>query len=100
RLVGGLFANGRILSGSQTEAVVVPTGAIRGEGAQTFVWAVQDGTVARRPVTLAERDDARGVVAVSSGLEGGEQVIVAPGQIEEGTRVRIGAAPPAPQQEG
>jgi membrane fusion protein, multidrug efflux system len=99
-LVGGQFATGRILSGGETEAVVIPSAALRQQGEQTFVWAIEDGVVARRPVTLGSRDEARGVVAITGGLEAGQQVVVAPGAIQEGTRVRVGVqAAPAPTGE-
>jgi membrane fusion protein (multidrug efflux system) len=90
-LVGGLFATGRVLAGDAREAVVVPAAAVRGSGADAYVWAVEDGTIVRRPVTTGVRDEARGVVAITSGLTGGEQVVVAPGELEEGLRVRVAA---------
>lgn len=94
-LVGGLFATGRILSGEQAEAVVVPVAALREEGGQTFVWVIENGVIARRVVAVGSRDEAAGVVAIASGLQAGEQVVVAPGAIQEGTRVQVGAAAPA-----
>lgn len=100
QLVGGLFATGRIATGASTESVVVPTSAIREAGAQAYVMVVAEGVVARRDVTLGVRDEAAGVVAIESGLQGGEQVIVAPGQIQEGVQVRIGgSATPSPTAE-
>ncbi len=99
-LVGGQFATGRILSGGETEAVVVPSAALRRQGDETFVWAVEDGVVVKRPVTVGSRDEARGVVAITGGLQAGEQVVVAPGAIQEGIRVRVGvAAAPSPAGE-
>jgi len=100
QLVGGQFATGRILSGGEAEAVVVPLTALRQQGAETFVWTVEEGVVAKRPVTVGERDEARGVVAITGGLEAGQRVVVAPGAIAEGTRVRVGAgSAPAPAGE-
>lgn len=92
-LVGGLFATGRVLAGGGESAVVVPAAAVRGTGSATYVWLIENGAAVRRPVTTGARDDARGVVAVTSGLSGGEQVVVAPGELREGAQVRIGAAP-------
>ena len=89
-LVGGLFATGRVLAGSE-QAVVVPNAAIRGTGQNTYVWKIENGVVARQAVTTGMRDESRGVVAVTQGLKGGEQVVVAPGELEEGAKVRIGA---------
>lgn len=90
-LVGGLFATGRVLAGEGDSAVVVPRAAIRGTGTGTYVWVIQDGEATRRAVTTGARDEARGVVAVSSGLQAGEQVVVAPGEFREGAPVRITA---------
>ncbi len=88
-LIGGLFATGQVLTGSQRQVVTVPTAAVRGSGANAFVLVVEGGEVKRRPVQAGERDVARGVVAVASGLNGGEQVIVSPGEVAEGTPVRL-----------
>lgn len=90
-LIGGLFATGRIQTGEAQEDVVVPVGAVRESGANTYVWTVEDGVVHQQAVTTGARDETRGVVAITSGLSGGEQVVVAPGELEEGTRVRLAA---------
>jgi membrane fusion protein, multidrug efflux system len=90
-LVGGLFATGRVLAGGSEQAVVVPTAAVRGSGANSYVWVVQEGRAIRRPVTIGTRDEAQGVVAIAQGLQAGEQVVVAPGEFEDGASVRITA---------
>jgi len=94
-LVGGLFATGRILTGQRQESVVVPTSAVRRDAAQPYVWAIRDGRAVRQPVTVGAEDMHRGVVQVLAGLEPGEQVIAAPGTIEDGALVRIAGTPPA-----
>ena len=91
-LIGGLFATGRVLTGTTREAVAVPAAAVRTAGSESFVWVVRANRAERRVVTLGERDDARGRVAVARGLSAGEQVLVAPGEIEEGARVVVRAA--------
>jgi membrane fusion protein, multidrug efflux system len=97
-LVGGLFATGRVLGQAGQSAVVVPAAAVRGSGNASYVWVIEDGVVAKRPVVTGARDDERAMVAISSGLSGGEQVVVAPGELREGARVRVGAEPaPAPE---
>lgn len=90
-LIAGMFATGRVLTGGGTRAVVVPAGAVRGGGAP-HVLVVDGDSVVRRPVTLGARDDARGVVAVLSGVAAGDRVIVSPGTVPEGTKVRVRAA--------
>lgn len=94
-LVGGVFATGRILTGGQAEVLTVPTGALRGPETEPFVWAIEDGTVVRRPVQVGARSEAQGRVEIEAGLEPGATVIVAPGQMVEGTTVRV-RAPEAP----
>lgn len=96
-LVGGLFATGRVLAEGGQSALVVPAAAIRGSGSATYVWLIENGAAVRRPVVVGVRDDVRGVVAITTGLEPGDQVVVAPGELREGAQVRIGAQPaPAP----
>jgi RND family efflux transporter MFP subunit len=94
-LVGGLFASGRVLAEGGESTIVVPTTAIRGSGADTYVWVIEDGAAVRRPVVTGRRDDSRDVVAIASGLQGGEQVVIAPGELREGAPVRIGTEPAA-----
>jgi membrane fusion protein (multidrug efflux system) len=94
-LLGGLFAAGRVLTGTTRQAVTVPAAAIRTAGDESYVWVVKDDRAERRTVTVGERDDARGVVAVASGLTAGERVVAVPGEIEEGARVVVRAATPA-----
>ncbi|HEX2187311.1 MAG TPA: efflux RND transporter periplasmic adaptor subunit, partial [Longimicrobiaceae bacterium] len=88
-LIGGLFATGHVVTGAQQQVVTVPTAAVRGTGAGAFVLVVEGGQVKRRPVRAGEPDVQRGVVPVLSGLRGGEQVIVSPGEVAEGTPVRM-----------
>ncbi|HEU4561588.1 MAG TPA: efflux RND transporter periplasmic adaptor subunit [Longimicrobium sp.] len=94
-LIGGLFANGRVLTGTTRTAVTVPAAAVRTAGEESFVWVVKNGRAERRVITVGERDDARGVVAVAAGLSAGEQVVAVPGEIEEGARVTVRADAPA-----
>ena len=95
-LVGGLFATGRIVTGNSAETVVIPFAALRQEGGQPFVWLISDGRAVRRPVTPGVRDEASGVVQITDGLEGGEQIIVSPGEVTEGMEVRVeGVTAPA-----
>ena len=88
-LVGGLFATGRIITGASDDVLVIPASAVRTDGGATYVWVVEDGTLQRQPVTIGGQDVARGIVSVASGLEAGQQVLIAPGGAEAGTRVRI-----------
>jgi hypothetical protein len=81
-----------VVTGGDRQTLVVPAAAVRGQGAEQHVLAVVGDSVVRRPVTLGARDDARGVVAVQSGLQAGERVIVSPGTVAAGAKVRVQAA--------
>ncbi len=91
-LIAGMFASGRVVTGGDRQTLVVPAAAVRGQGTEQHVLAVVGDSVVRRPVTLGARDDARGVVAVQSGLQAGERVIVSPGTVAAGAKVRVQAA--------
>jgi RND family efflux transporter MFP subunit len=109
RLVGGQFARGRILTGASATAVLVPEAALRETASgERELFVVTNGRAARRLVTLGPRDEAAGVVAVMSGVQAGERVIVAPTtDITDGTPVTLSGdrpeagtqAAPAPAKE-
>jgi RND family efflux transporter MFP subunit len=110
RLVGGQFARGRIMTGASATAVLVPETAVRETASgEREVFVVINGRAVRRVVTLGPRDDAAGVVAVLSGVQAGERVIVAPTtDIADGTAVTLSgdrpqtgsqATAPAPTKE-
>ena len=99
-LIGGLFATGRVITEAETQAMVVPTAALRGAGATNFVYVVENETIVRKPVTAGARDPIRGVVAITTGLRAGERVVITPGEITEGARVQNPAAQPAATTEG
>ena len=101
QLVGGLFATGRILTGSERQAIVVPEDALRSGGSSSYVWTIRDDAVTRTVVETGTRDRGRGLVEITSGLAEGAQVITGPGDIREGARVEIQlprsrAVPPDP----
>jgi RND family efflux transporter MFP subunit len=97
-LVGGLFATGKVLSGTTEQVLVVPSGAIRKQGNETFVWVLENGAAVKRVVEVGTQDAAAGITAVKGNVKAGDRVIVVPGEIEEGVKVRVaegGAAAPA-----
>ncbi|MET0396934.1 MAG: efflux RND transporter periplasmic adaptor subunit [Longimicrobiaceae bacterium] len=98
QLIAGMFASGRVVTGGDRQVLAVPAAAVRGQGTGQHVLAVVGDSVVRRAVTLGGRDDARGVVAVLSGVQAGERVIVSPGTVPAGAKVRVqeaGASAPA-----
>ncbi|HEY9449159.1 MAG TPA: efflux RND transporter periplasmic adaptor subunit [Gemmatimonadaceae bacterium] len=91
-IIGGQFANGRIIGEKVEDAVVIPELAVRGEGDSAYVLLVANGRVARQLVTVGTRDKATGQVAIARGLQGGEKVIVTPSvQLAPGTQVVLAA---------
>jgi membrane fusion protein (multidrug efflux system) len=99
RLVGGVFATGRVLSDVATSVLVVPESAVRTEGTTTFVWLIVENRLTRRPVVIGARDASTAMLEVVSGLTAGDRVLNAPGNVQEGAPVRFsnegGAAAPA-----
>lgn len=85
RMVGGLFASGRVVLDESRAAVAIPQPGLKtDDSSKTYVYIVEQGRVARRDVTAGVVDEARGMVQIVTGLNGGEQVIVGP---IEGVRV-------------
>lgn len=81
RLVGGLFASGRVVQRQVRDALAVPREGIRAEeDGKTYVLIVADGRIARRDVTVGAVDEVAGLAEVTSGLAGGETVVVGPAQ--------------------
>lgn len=79
RLVGGLFATGRIVLHQVTNAVAVPRTAVRiGPDGKTYVLIVERGKIARRDVAVGATDEQASLVEIKTGLQGGEMVIVGP----------------------
>jgi membrane fusion protein, multidrug efflux system len=76
-LKGGMFAKGRVVLDKTTPATVVPSGAIREEAGQAYVFAIEGGKITRRPVTVGFTEPQQGVVEVRSGLEKGLAVVSA-----------------------
>lgn len=89
-VIAGQFARGQVVGERQEDVVIIPATAIRGAGETASVLVVEEGRVVRRPVELGARDDAQGVVVITSGLQPGDQVIATPGAtVAEGTRVTV-----------
>ncbi|MFP3938722.1 MAG: efflux RND transporter periplasmic adaptor subunit [Thermoanaerobaculia bacterium] len=87
RLSPGQFVEVEIELERRADAVVIPEEAVVPRGGENFVFAVVDDTAKLRSVTLGER--APGRVEVLSGVEAGEQVVVAGQQrIQDGAAVR------------
>lgn len=100
RIVGGQYARGRVELGSSS-ATVIPSTAVQGaaaNGTGGHVFVLANNQLTKRDVTIGNRDELTGMVAVISGVQVGEQVVRAPtAAIVNGTRVRmVNADQPAP----
>jgi RND family efflux transporter MFP subunit len=72
-LKGGMFAKGQLILDKSAPTPVVPAGALREDAGQAFVFTIEDGKVARRPVSIGMREE--GLVEIRSGLEKGVTVV-------------------------
>jgi RND family efflux transporter MFP subunit len=89
RLVGGLFATGRLASESKT-GMTVPVSAVDTRAAQPAVFRVKGGKVERVPVQLGIRDESAERIEIQSGVQTGDTLLVGAAQgITPGTVVRV-----------
>lgn len=76
-LKGGMFATGELTLQATDPVLAIPQPALREEAGVTFVYALADGKIARKAVTLAPSAKGEPYVEVRKGLALGDQVIVA-----------------------
>ncbi len=76
-LRGGLFGMGKVTIAETERAFAVPAAAMRKDDAGSFVLAVVDGALARKPVEMV-RTWLRGELVEVNGLEEGQLIIAAP----------------------
>ena len=74
--------------GATPRRVLVPREALAGSGAEQHVWVVSNDRAEKRSVVSGTEQD--GKVAIQSGLQGGETIILAPpADLQPGARVRV-----------
>lgn len=78
RLSGGMFATGTITVQEAKDTLALPKSAIREDGDGAYVFAVEDGVLARKPIKVGQAWDDGNLVAIDSGVSAGETVVVAP----------------------
>ena len=76
-LRGGLFGMGKVTIAETERAFAVPAAAMRKDDAGSFVLAVVDGALARKPVEMV-RTWLRGELVEVKGLEEGQLIVAAP----------------------
>jgi RND family efflux transporter MFP subunit len=102
RIVGGVFATGRVLSEVADSVLAVPAGAVRTQDEGTYVWLIDQNRLTLRPVVTGVREDVTGLVEIVSGLSAGDRVLAVPGAVQEGTLVRFAneGGPASPAEAG
>jgi RND family efflux transporter MFP subunit len=92
RLVAGLYAEGRVVTQSQA-GLVVPASVVSNSGGAPWVLRIADGKAERVNVTVGLRDQRTERVAISGGLDEGDQLLRGAAQgIAPGTPVQLSAA--------
>ncbi|TMH60546.1 MAG: efflux RND transporter periplasmic adaptor subunit [Betaproteobacteria bacterium] len=71
----GMFARVRLTMAAERETAALPVSAVRGEGAQTYVWLIAGSRLERRAVSIGTRDDRAHLVEILSGVQASENVI-------------------------
>jgi len=91
RLMGGLFASGRVVLREVKGAVAVPLTALRHDASgKPYVLVVERGHIEQRDVTPGATDEQASLVQITAGLTGGETVVVgAASGLEPGQPVTI-----------
>ena len=91
KLVGGLFANGRLASESRT-GLVAPAGAVDARSNVPAVFRIKRGKVERVPVQLGLRDEGSETIEIKSGVQAGDTLLLGAAQgITPGTIVKVSA---------
>ena len=92
-----MFANGTLAAASRATVNAIPLAAMIAEGGQSFVYALKDGKVERKPITPGNRSVELGLVEVRDGLPVGAQVITVKADgLKHGATVVVRARSTAP----
>ena len=80
KLVGGLFASGRVVLRQVKGAIAVPQAAVRTDstGGASYVLLVVNGRIVRRDVETGALDDQAGLVQITKGVAAGDAVVTGP----------------------
>jgi RND family efflux transporter MFP subunit len=94
QLRSGMFAEAQLILKTKTGVLALPQNAIRKDGNGTYVYVVEGGVLARKPVTIgmSGRTSDDYMTEVLSGIDFGTQVVGTDmGSLRPGTHVRINA---------
>lgn len=96
-LKGGMFANGTLAAVSRTAVTSLPINALIEEGGQTYVFALKDGAVERKPITVGIKSPERGLVEIRDGIAIGAEVITVKADgLKHGSKAVVKLAPALP----
>jgi RND family efflux transporter MFP subunit len=90
RLHPGYFTRAEIVTLPETQALTIPTNAVVTFSGLEKAFAVRDGTAAEKRITTRLR--GRDWVEVPTGLAAGEEIILNPGNLQNGNPVIVGSA--------
>jgi RND family efflux transporter MFP subunit len=90
RLVGGLFASGRVVDRSRDDAVTASVGVLRREGVDQVVYRLQGGLASRSVIQTGLLDEEQGIIELIGAVQAGDSLLsgVVPG-LRDGARVRV-----------
>jgi len=91
----GMFGEAQLTLAKRSGVLTVPQAAIQGDGAGKFVYAIDNGKIVQKPVTLGLKgDDGQGnAVEVLQGLTSGTQIVKTNlGALSSGTLVKFAQA--------
>jgi RND family efflux transporter MFP subunit len=90
RLVGGLFASGRVVDRSRDDAVAASVSVLRREGVDQVVYRLRGGIASRAVVQTGLLDEEQGITELIGAVEPGDSLLsgVVPG-LRDGVRVRV-----------
>jgi RND family efflux transporter MFP subunit len=89
-LKAGMFARVRLTLNADREVPALPVAAVRGDGANTYVWIVGGGRLERRPVSTGVRDPRSSMVEILAGVQPSEVVLATKfDQLEHGRAAKV-----------
>jgi membrane fusion protein, multidrug efflux system len=98
-LKGGMFATGTLAAEGRGNVATMPIAALVEEGGQTFVYALNNGTVERKPVSVGARNVERGFAEVRDGIADGTPVITVKADgLKHGAKAVVKSARSQPAQ--
>jgi RND family efflux transporter MFP subunit len=75
RIVAGQFTRGRVVTGRAVSGLAIPIVAVSDSAGVAHVYVIETNRLVRRQVTLGSRDDAQGLVLVTSGLSASDRIL-------------------------